>query len=85
MNRLGLFLCFDSEGTIDEYVKVLLEDMKKNLSDLCIIVNGDLSDESRMILMQYSTDIISRPNIGFDSGGWRDAMIDHIGFEKLQE
>ena len=85
MNRLGLFLCFDSEGTIDEYVKVLLEDMKKNLSDLFIIVNGDLSYESRMILMQYSTDIISRPNIGFDAGGWRDAMVNHIGFEKLQE
>ena len=85
MNRLGLFLCFDSEGTIDDYIKVLLDDMKKNLSDLCIIVNGDLSYESRMILMQYSTDIIIRPNIGFDAGGWRDAMMYHIGFEKLQE
>ena len=85
MNRLGLFLCFDSEGTIDEYVKVLLSDMKKNLSDLCIIVNGDLSDESRAVLMQYSEDIITRPNIGFDSGGWRDAMIDYLGFEKLLE
>lgn len=85
MNRLGLFLCFDSEGTIDEYVKYLLEDMKKNLSHLCIIVNGELSYESRTILMQYSTDIITRQNIGFDVGGWRDAMTDHFGFEKLQE
>lgn len=85
MNRLGLFLCFDSDGIIDEYVTYLLDDIIKNLSDLCIIVNGDLSPESREILEQYSTDIMTRPNIGFDAGGWRDAMTDHIGFKKLQE
>ncbi|MBE6494762.1 MAG: hypothetical protein E7Z84_09205 [Methanosphaera stadtmanae] len=85
MNRLGLFLCFDSDGIIDEYVTYLLDDIIQNLSDLCIIVNGDLSPESREILEQYSTDIMTRPNIGFDAGGWRDAMIEHIGFKKLQE
>ena len=85
MKRLGIFFCFDSEGIIDEYVTYLLDEIIKNLTDLCIIVNGDLSPESREILEQYSTDIMTRPNIGFDAGGWRDAMTDHIGFKKLQE
>jgi len=85
MNRLGLFLCFDSEGTIDDYVTYLLDEMMKHISDLCIIVNGELSLESKLILAEYSTDILIRPNIGFDAGGWRDAMVDYIGFDKLQE
>ena len=85
MNRLGLFLFFDSEGIVDDYVKYLLDDMNKNLSHLCIIVNGELLPESRKIFENYTDDILIRSNQGFDVGAWKDAMIQNFGFNKLEE
>lgn len=85
MNRLGLFLFFDSEGIVDDYVRYLLDDMNENLSHLCIIVNGELSSQGRRILESYTDDILIRSNKGFDVGAWKDAMIEEFGFDKLEE
>ena len=85
MNRLGLFLFYDSDGIVDDYVKYLLDDMNQHLSDLCIIVNGELTSEGMKTFEKYSDKIIIRSNKGFDVGAWKDAMIDEYGFEKLEE
>lgn len=85
MNRLGLFLFYDVEGIVDDYVKYLLGDMNKNLSHLCVLVNGELTSEGRKTLENFTDHIITRSNHGFDVGAWKDAMIYEFGFEKLEE
>ena len=85
MDRLGLFLFYDSEGIVDDYVTYMLEDMMKNLSHLCILVNGDLTSEGRKAFEKFTDHILVRSNRGFDVGAWKDAMIDEFGFEKLEE
>jgi len=85
MNRLGLFLFYDTEGIVDDYVKYLLEDMNKNLSHLCILVNGELTSEGRKTLEKFTDHILLRSNHGFDVGAWKDAMVDEFGFDKLEE
>lgn len=85
MDRLGLFLFYDSEGIVDDYVTYMLEDMMKNLSHLCILVNGELTSQGRKAFEKFTDHILVRSNRGFDVGAWKDAMIDEFGFEKLEE
>ncbi len=85
MKRFGIFLCFDAEGIIDDYIYYLLDDICKNLDDLVIVSNGFLNDESLTGLRNYTNhDIVIRDNIGFDAGAWRDIMLD-VGFKKLSK
>lgn len=82
--RLGIFLCFDAEGIIDDYVLYLLDDMIKNLTDLVIVSNGTLLPDSVNKLHKYTNKIMIRPNTGFDVGGWQDAMVNYCGFDMIR-
>ena len=85
MKRFGIFLCFDVDGIIDDYIYYMLDDICKNLDELIIVSNGFLNEESMSGLSNYSNhDIVIRDNIGFDAGAWRDVMLD-VGFDKLCE
>ena len=85
LKRIGIFLFRDEKGIVDDYVKYLINDMINNLEELYIVVNGVLSKEGEIILKQYTANIIIRPDIGFDVGGWQDAILNYIGFEKIVE
>ena len=85
MNRLGIFLTFDADGIIDDYIDELLKDIGKELNRLVIVCNGILSSEGRRKLEKYSSEIMVRENIGFDFCAWKDAMFDYIGFSRIKE
>lgn len=85
LKRIGIFLFRDEKGIVDEYVKYLLDDMVINLEELYIVVNGVISKEGKAALEQYTMNVIIRPDIGFDVGGWQDAILNYIGFEKILE
>ncbi|MEE0935638.1 MAG: rhamnan synthesis F family protein [Methanobrevibacter sp.] len=85
MKRFGIFLCFDADGIIDDYIYYMLNDICENLEDLVIVSNGFLNEESMSGLSKYTNhNIVIRDNIGFDAGAWRDVMLD-IGFNKLSK
>jgi len=84
MKRLGIFFCYDKEKIIDEYVFYLLEDICKNLDDLCIISNFDLSDYEGS-LNKFTKDIIFKSNIKLNAIAWKEVMVNHYGFDKLLE
>lgn len=83
--RLGIFLCFDQDGIIDDYIVFMLKSMETELEDLVIVSNGALSQDGRKKLSQFSDKIIERGNTGFDVGGWQDAIVNHCGFEMLRK
>ena len=62
IRRLGIFCFFDKEGIVDSYIDYLLEDLKKNLSRLIIVINGYVNCEGREIFEKYTQDIIIRNN-----------------------
>lgn len=84
-NRLAIFLCYDKDGIIDDYIPYLLRDLKENLSELVVAVNGKLSPEGRQKLEEFTEHIYIRENKGADAGGWKDAMIHYIGWDKLAQ
>lgn len=75
MNRLGIFCMYDSEGVVDDCVIYLLREIKKVLSHLTIICNGDLTPEGRALLEKITDDIFFRENTGFDFGAWRAGIL----------
>lgn len=85
MNRLGIFCFYDKDGIVGEHIEYLLEDIIKNVSDLCIVCNGILNDAGKAILKKYTNDVLIRENIGFDGGAYKQALENHIGFDNLKK
>lgn len=83
--RLGIFLFFDDEGVVYDYVKYLLDDITTNFDRLVIVCNGIITNEGKIILQKYCSEIIVRPNIGFDAGGFKEVIVDHLGFDAISE
>ncbi len=83
--RIGIFLTYDADGIVDDYVVHLLRDMRPNLDSLIILANGKLTDASFDKLRPFTSEIHVRPNEGFDSGAWQEGLLVHCGFPRLRE
>lgn len=81
MNRLAIYFFYDKDGIADEYVRVFLEDLKKNVSEICIVCNGKLQEESAEKLKPYGR-LLVRENEGFDVWAYRTALLEY-GWEAL--
>lgn len=82
MRRLGIFFFYDSDGVVDEYVEVLLKDMVKNLSELCIVVNGYLNGAGFAKFSAFTDKIIVRENKGLDVWAYKTALA-RYGWDNL--
>ena len=82
--RLGIFFFFDAQGIVDSYVETLLADMVKNLSELVIVVNGELTAKSYAKLSVFTDNIILRENKGLDVWAYKTGL-DSYGWKKLAE
>lgn len=85
MNRLGIFLFYDEDGIVDDYIEYMLDDISTTLQKLVIVCNGVLSVSGRRIFEKYSNDIIVRENTGFDFCAWKEAMLDYLGYSRIKE
>lgn len=84
VKRCGIFLFFDKQGIVDDYVLFLLEEIKKSVEDILIVSNGSLSEEARDKFSKVTNWILVRENTGFDVAGYKEALF-YIGFDKLCE
>ena len=82
--RLGIFFFFDAQGIADSYVETLLADMVKNLSELVIVVNGELTAKSYAKLGAFTDNIILRENKGLDAWAYKTAL-ESYGWDRLVE
>lgn len=82
INRLGIFFFYDKDGIVDDYITYMLEDMKKNVSDLLVVCNGKVTPEGRQKLQDITDDVIVRENTGFDVWAYKEGM-QYYGWDKL--
>ncbi|MCR4655908.1 MAG: rhamnan synthesis F family protein [Lachnospiraceae bacterium] len=76
--RLGVFVIYDANGIIDEYIPYLLSDIIQNLDRLVIVCNGSIDDSGMEVLSKYSNEIIIRENEGFDGGAYKYVLTEYI-------
>lgn len=78
MNRLGIVVLYDANGTVDRYVEFLLSSLQSEIQEYIIVINGYMKDESIQRLRQYTANIYIRENAGFDAGAYKDVFLQFL-------
>ncbi|MCH5195600.1 MAG: rhamnan synthesis protein F [Oscillospiraceae bacterium] len=82
--RACIYFLYDKDGIVDDYVICQLLDIKKNVSFLHCVVNGELSDDGRKKVSEIVDELYERENKGNDIGAYK-AALEYIGWEKLSK
>lgn len=83
MNKsLAIYFFYDEDGIVDEYVIYYLKNLQKLFTDVCVVSNGKLEDESLSRLNSVCTKVIERKNEGFDSWAYKEA-IEFYGYDYI--
>ena len=72
LRRLGVFVFYDPQGVVDDYVVFLLASMRKVCTEIVTVCNGFLTEEGHDRLSQWSETIFCRENTGMDAGALKD-------------
>jgi rhamnosyltransferase len=64
--RYGVYVFFDEDGIVDEYNIYFLKELKKQVSNVLVICNGDLTKEGKEKFEGVADKVLVRPNEGYD-------------------
>lgn len=84
-NRLGIYHIYDKFGVIDDYIPYMLKNISSHLKDLYIVCNGCVCKKELKKLEAFTDNVIVRENLGFDAGGFKCVLTEHLSLEKLKE
>ncbi len=85
VKRLAIFVFYDKDGIVDGYAEYLLQELKKCVTDLAIVVNGKVDSQGKGKLTQLSDWLFIRENKGFDAMAYKLAMADYLGWGKIMQ
>lgn len=69
--RLGVFIFFDKDNIIDDYVLYMLDSLNDAVDKILFVSNSKLSEKELSKLKKYNIDINVRDNIGLDAGAFK--------------
>ena len=78
LKRLVIFFFYDGEGVADKYVFYFLKELRKNSDELCVVCNGELTDDSRRAFDAASADVSSRLSSGSVAARTRSAFASRL-------
>lgn len=85
MRRLLIYLIYDQQNIIDEYIGYFLECMKCITDTIVAICNMPYIEKGVQNISDYADKIFYRQNIGLDAGGFKDALCTFIGWEYIAQ
>ncbi len=85
VNRMAIFVFYDWEGYVEDYVRYLLNSLMAVTQKIVIVSNGKLRQEERKKLAIYTPCIYERDNRGFDAGAYKDAFLYYLREEPLDQ
>ncbi len=83
MKRLCVYLIFDKKGIIDQYIEYMLKELKSCVHYIVVVCNMMEIFRGSDILTKYADIIFYRENIGFDAGGFKEALCCSLGWETV--
>lgn len=83
-NRLVVYFIYDKDGIVDDYIPVMLREVSKYSKEICCVVNGLLTSNSRLKLQPLVDKLIVRENKGFDVGAYKEAL-NSYGWDTLEQ
>jgi hypothetical protein len=72
--EIGIYLIFPNKGLLPSHLTMLGAMVAQGISPL-VVSNHPLNDTDRATLAATAFRVIERPNIGYDFGGYRDAIL----------
>ena len=54
MKRCGIFVFFDKQGLVGDYIITLLKSLEDVINKLIIVINGEIQIDERMKLYEYT-------------------------------
>lgn len=83
--RLSIFAYYDADGVVDDYVIYLLEQVGAHCAKQIVVVNGALLPEAEKRLRACCTQLMIRPNEGFDVTAYQEAFLQAEDVEQYEE
>ena len=83
--RMGLFVFFDRDNIVDDYVLYMLDEISKELDGMIIISNSKLPSHEKQKLEKYCFKYIQRENKGLDAGALCEYFRNNNDYEKYDE
>lgn len=83
IKRLCIYETYDKQNIVDNYIGVMLKELKDCMNFLVVVCNETHVDRGIEILKQYADMIFFRENIGFDAGAFKDVLCNLLGWEKV--
>ncbi len=84
IKRAAIYVFHDRDQIVDDYAPVFLRELKRFVSHLLVVVNGDINDEGKAKFQSVADEVMLRPNEGYDITGYKEGIF-HIGWEKLKD
>ena len=83
-NRIAIYVFHDSDKIVDKYVPTFLNELRKYVKYLLVVINGEINEEGKNCIQEVCDDILIRPNKGYDITGYKEG-IEHIGWDNISE
>jgi len=83
MKRFCIYLTYDRQNIVDEYIGYMLKELKSCVDYLVVVCNETTIVRGREILQTYADEVFYRENIGLDAGGFKAALTELVGWEKV--
>lgn len=85
MRRLFIYLTYDKQNIIDDYIGYFLHSMRAVADSVIVVCNMPEIEKGLHNLTDHADSIFYRENIGLDAGGFKDALCTYVGWDKLRE
>ncbi len=85
MKRLLIYLTYDKQNIIDDYIGYFLNCMRPIAHSIAVVCNMPYIESGIHNLSDYADHIFYRENKGLDCGGFKDALCQFIGWDRLKQ
>lgn len=83
MKRLGIFVFYDRNGIVDDYCIYIIKELKTVCSNVAVICNGAITENSMAILREAADLVFVRENRGYDALAYKYALEQAIGWTSV--
>lgn len=81
MRRACIFSFYDPHGIVDDYIPVFLKELQKHAAHILFYSNGPITPEGEASLKGLVSEIIIRPNVGFDVLAYKEGL-ERLDFDR---
>ncbi len=85
MKRLCVFVTYDCENIVDDYIGYMLRELRQSVDYLVVVCNYECIAKGIENIKSYADEIFYRKNVGFDAGAYKDAICMYLGWGKVQK